>query len=368
MATTTNYGWTTPDNTALVKDGASAIRTLGSSVDTTVKALSPGTTSGDVDYYTSSTAKARLGIGSTGQVLTVAGGVPSWATPVSGYANVQVFNSSTTWTVPAGITRCAVYAVAGGGGGGSGAIKITSGVILGGNGGNPGLVGFDPFFTVTPAASITVTIGAGGTGGTAVSGNAAAADGVVGGDGTASSFDTLTTGTSAGGARGTDSGVANTTPSENNSNFISAKVNTAGRSLSGSDSSAGGIYGVTTLMTQSGSTGSAGSNATVGTTLGTGGAASNAGFGGGGGGGGGTNTSSTLKLAGAGNGGGGGGGAGAASATNITTTAGAGGAGATNKGGGGGGGGGATKVGSGGATVTSGAGGNGGSGVIVILY
>jgi hypothetical protein len=79
MATTTNYGWTTPDNTALVKDGASAIRTLGSSVDTSLKSLSPGTTAGDVDYYTSSTAKARLGIGTTGQVLTVAGGVPSWA-------------------------------------------------------------------------------------------------------------------------------------------------------------------------------------------------------------------------------------------------------------------------------------------------
>lgn len=84
MATTTNYGWTTPDDTSLVKDGASAIRTLGSSVDTTVKALSPGTTAGDVDYYTSSTAKARLAIGTTGQVLTVAGGVPSWATSSSG--------------------------------------------------------------------------------------------------------------------------------------------------------------------------------------------------------------------------------------------------------------------------------------------
>jgi hypothetical protein len=84
MATTTNYGWSTPDDTALVSQGAAAIRTLGSSVDTTVKALSPGTTAGDVDYYTSSTAKARLGIGSSGQVLTVAAGVPSWATPSSG--------------------------------------------------------------------------------------------------------------------------------------------------------------------------------------------------------------------------------------------------------------------------------------------
>lgn len=81
MATTTNYGWTTPDDTALVKDGAAAIRTLGSSIDTSVKSLSPGTTAGDVDYYTSGTTKARLAIGSAGQVLTVSGGVPSWATP-----------------------------------------------------------------------------------------------------------------------------------------------------------------------------------------------------------------------------------------------------------------------------------------------
>ncbi len=36
MATTTNYGWTTPDNTDLVKDGAAAIRTLGSAIDTSM--------------------------------------------------------------------------------------------------------------------------------------------------------------------------------------------------------------------------------------------------------------------------------------------------------------------------------------------
>jgi hypothetical protein len=36
MATTTNYGWSTPDNTAYVKDGALAIRTLGSAIDTTL--------------------------------------------------------------------------------------------------------------------------------------------------------------------------------------------------------------------------------------------------------------------------------------------------------------------------------------------
>ena len=53
MATTTNYGWTTPDDTALVKDGASAIRSLGTSVDTTTKNLNPSTTLGDIEYRSS---------------------------------------------------------------------------------------------------------------------------------------------------------------------------------------------------------------------------------------------------------------------------------------------------------------------------
>lgn len=42
MATTTNYGWSTPDDTAYVKDGAAAIRTLGSSVDTSMADLLGG--------------------------------------------------------------------------------------------------------------------------------------------------------------------------------------------------------------------------------------------------------------------------------------------------------------------------------------
>jgi hypothetical protein len=85
MATTTNYGWTTPDDTALVKDGAAAIRTLGSSVDTTTKNLNPSTTLGDIEYRSSTAnVNTRLGIGSTGNVLTVAGGVPTWAAPAAG--------------------------------------------------------------------------------------------------------------------------------------------------------------------------------------------------------------------------------------------------------------------------------------------
>jgi hypothetical protein len=54
MASTTNFNWTTPDNTSLLKDGASAIRTLGSSIDTTMAELKGGTT-GQVLSKTSNT-------------------------------------------------------------------------------------------------------------------------------------------------------------------------------------------------------------------------------------------------------------------------------------------------------------------------
>lgn len=85
MATTTNYSWETPDDTDLVKDGASAIRTLGSAIDTTTKALNPSTTLGDIEYRSSTAnTNTRLPIGTTGQVLTVSGGVPAWAAVSAG--------------------------------------------------------------------------------------------------------------------------------------------------------------------------------------------------------------------------------------------------------------------------------------------
>jgi hypothetical protein len=97
MATTTNYSWSTPDDTALVKDGAAAIRSLGTSIDTTTKALNPSTTLGDIEYRSSSAnTNTRLGIGTTGQVLTVAGGVPSWATAAGGGKILQVVYADTT--------------------------------------------------------------------------------------------------------------------------------------------------------------------------------------------------------------------------------------------------------------------------------
>lgn len=105
MATTTNYAWETPDDTDLVKDGAAAIRTLGSSIDTTTKALNPSTTLGDIEYRSSTAnTNTRLGIGTTGQVLTVSGGVPSWATPASGstFSGASVIDSGGNQSIATG--------------------------------------------------------------------------------------------------------------------------------------------------------------------------------------------------------------------------------------------------------------------------
>jgi len=90
MPTTTNYGWTTPADTDLVKDGAAAIRTLGNSVDTTTKNLNPETTLGDISYRSSTAnTNTRLPIGTTGQVLTVVGGVPAWSSETGDISEVQ---------------------------------------------------------------------------------------------------------------------------------------------------------------------------------------------------------------------------------------------------------------------------------------
>ena len=43
MANTTYFGWETPDDTDLVKDGAAAIRTLGQAIDTSMQDLEGGT-------------------------------------------------------------------------------------------------------------------------------------------------------------------------------------------------------------------------------------------------------------------------------------------------------------------------------------
>lgn len=104
MATTTNYSWATPDDTDLVKDGAAAIRTLGSSIDTTVFANAGAAVAksiidakGDLIVGTADNTVDRLGVGTDGQIL-VADSVEAtglkWATPAG--SGGQTLLSTTT--------------------------------------------------------------------------------------------------------------------------------------------------------------------------------------------------------------------------------------------------------------------------------
>ena len=89
-----------PTATDLVTDLPADFEVFGQAVDTRLKALQPGTTLGDL-AYSSATANTntRLGIGSSGQILTVTGGVPAWATPAGGGKVLQViYGSSSTST------------------------------------------------------------------------------------------------------------------------------------------------------------------------------------------------------------------------------------------------------------------------------
>jgi hypothetical protein len=54
----------------------------------------PMTTTGDTIYSSSGSTPARLGIGSTGNVLTVSGGVPVWAAPAGGGKVLQVVSAT----------------------------------------------------------------------------------------------------------------------------------------------------------------------------------------------------------------------------------------------------------------------------------
>jgi hypothetical protein len=88
---TTNYGFVLPTATDLVTDLPADFDVALQGVDTRLKALQPGTTLGDL-VYSSATANTntRLGIGTTGQVLAVSGGVPAWTTPAGGGKVLQV--------------------------------------------------------------------------------------------------------------------------------------------------------------------------------------------------------------------------------------------------------------------------------------
>jgi len=104
MATTTpNYGWTVPTSTDLVKDGATAIETLGDAVDATVFANANAAIAktivdakGDLIAATAADTVARLAVGANNTVLTAdstaATGI-KWAT-VSGGGLTSIASGS----------------------------------------------------------------------------------------------------------------------------------------------------------------------------------------------------------------------------------------------------------------------------------
>jgi hypothetical protein len=94
MATTTNYSWSTPDDTALVKDGAAAIRSLGTAIDTTVftnagAAIAKATVDakGDLIAGTADNTVARLAVGANDTILVADSSTATglkWAAPAGG--------------------------------------------------------------------------------------------------------------------------------------------------------------------------------------------------------------------------------------------------------------------------------------------
>jgi hypothetical protein len=88
MATTTNFGWTTPDDSAAVKDGAAAIRSLGTAVDTTMQTMVPKTivdAKGDIIAASAADTVARLAVGANDTVLTADSTTATglkWAAPL----------------------------------------------------------------------------------------------------------------------------------------------------------------------------------------------------------------------------------------------------------------------------------------------
>lgn len=142
MANTTNFNWETPDDTDLVKDGAAAIRTLGSAIDTSLVDLKGGTTGqvlskatntdmdftwvaqddsnaiqnaiidakGDLIVGTANDTPSRLAVGTNGYVLTAdsaeASGI-KWAAAAGGGKVLQVVQGTTTTSTTSSSTTYA---------------------------------------------------------------------------------------------------------------------------------------------------------------------------------------------------------------------------------------------------------------------
>jgi hypothetical protein len=105
-----------------------------------------------------------------------------------GMQKVYVFNSTTTWTCPPNVYLAFVQIFGGGGGGAGGAAGndgSTNSQAVGGGGGAGAPPPVGRWVSVTPGTTYTITVGAGGTGG---SGGTISGPPGAGGDGAASSL------------------------------------------------------------------------------------------------------------------------------------------------------------------------------------
>jgi hypothetical protein len=107
MATTTNFGWETPDDTDLVKDGAAAIRTALGGVDTSFVDLKGGTTgqvlaknSGtDLDFVWTEQDDTTLAFNAqTGTTYTLVAGDVGKLVTTSNASSVTVTIPASTFT------------------------------------------------------------------------------------------------------------------------------------------------------------------------------------------------------------------------------------------------------------------------------
>ena len=72
----------------------------------TAQNLSTLTTAGDIAYASAAGTPARLGIGSSAQVLSVSGGIPAWSTPAAG---AMTFITRSTASAVATVTLDSIF-------------------------------------------------------------------------------------------------------------------------------------------------------------------------------------------------------------------------------------------------------------------
>lgn len=206
-----------------------------------------GSVKGELPYVSATSTWSALGIGSTGQVLTVASGLPSWANATTGIGSVTVqkFSSSATYTPTAGTKYVEIKMVGGGGGGGGVNTAGNSGAGGGGSGGYIEVV----LTAAQIGASLAISIGAAGTAGSTSGGN-----GGNGGNTTVGA--SLTAGGGTGGTGSTGIGVVSGgTGGTNTVSTGSVSINYSSPGSPGFGNSAQestGGYGGTTPMGQGG--------------------------------------------------------------------------------------------------------------------